>query len=130
LSFFAIFSIFEAEARPSALKNLKSHRTKIVSYVSNNFKDYSSCQFLSLKFSHKKCFSLIWDAFNLFYNKIWSTKLRIQHFLIGIFMWDSIRMSNFKLLSMQFCSWAPICFLKLKFAPFLVGICMEVTLSI
>jgi hypothetical protein len=32
LSFLAIFLFFEAEARPSALKILKSRRTKVVSY--------------------------------------------------------------------------------------------------
>jgi hypothetical protein len=51
--FFAIFSIFEAEARPSALKFLKRRRTLLFVMSVRNFLNNRSRQFLSLKFSHQ-----------------------------------------------------------------------------
>jgi hypothetical protein len=54
-----------------------------------------------LKFCH---FLVIGNALNLFYIEIRLRKHRVQHFLVGICMEGTLRMSNFKTLSAYFCS--------------------------
>jgi hypothetical protein len=67
------------------------------------------------------------NAFNLFYNKIWSTKLRVLHFLIGIFNEIEVPLIvEFLNIDCAVLFLCPIRLSKLKFPPFFVWICMGI----
>jgi hypothetical protein len=82
--------------------------------ASGFYRNWSSCAQIDSKKSDAlvgrglTCHILVkGNAFNLFYNKIRSIKLRVQHFLVGICMEGTLSMSNLKILSSFFCSWTP-----------------------